>query len=221
MNLSRAALIVVDMQNDFCHPDGYYARKGFAVTRAREIIPTLRRMVGAAREANRPIVFTRMVHDPLVPDVMSRHRILPPGWRATERRLVPGTWGAEIVEELSPREGERIFDKCDYSGFVGTGLGSYLRRRGVDTVVITGTVDYACVLHTAFDAFCRDFDVVLPHECVSGWDPELGDAARRIVELLLGRVVSCEEALAALQLGARSSNRGSIDAASDRSAPGV
>ncbi|HZU16898.1 MAG TPA: isochorismatase family cysteine hydrolase [Candidatus Dormibacteraeota bacterium] len=203
MNLSRAALVVVDMQNDFCHPDGYYARKGFAAAHVAEIIPMLRRMVTTAREANRPVVFTRMVHDPLVPDVMSRHRLLPPGWRATDRRLAPGTWGAEIVEGLRPQEGERVFDKCDYSGFFGTGLEGYLRRRGVDTVVITGAVDYACVLHTAFDAFCRDFDVVLPHACAAGWDPELSEAARRIIELLLGRVVSCEEVLAALELGAR------------------
>jgi ureidoacrylate peracid hydrolase len=195
----RTALLVVDMQNDFCSTDGYYAGVGFAVEPVRAIIPRLQRLVSALRAAGATMVFTRLVHDPAVPDVMERHAILPPGWRATERRLVPGTWGAEIVDELRPEPGDRVVDKSGYSAFADTGLATFLRRRGVRTVVLAGTVDYACVLHTAFDAFELDFGVLVARASTSGWDPELGPSARRIVELLLGRVVDEDALLAALR----------------------
>lgn len=198
----RTALLVVDMQNDFCSADGYYAGVGFATEPVRAIIPRLQRLVSAMRAAGAAIVFTRLVHDPAIPDVMERHAVLPPGWRAAERRLVPGTRGAAIVDELSPQPTDLVVDKSGYSAFADTGLAVYLRRRGVRTVVLSGTVDYACILHTAFDAFELDFDVLLAGESTSGWDPELGPASRRILELLLGRVVDDAGLLAALRSGA-------------------
>lgn len=194
----QTALLVVDMQNDFCSADGYYAGVGFSMEPIRAIIPRLQRLVSAMRDAGATIVFTRLVHDPALPDVTERHAVLPPGWRATERRLVPGTRGAEIVDELRPAPGDVVVDKSGYSAFADTGLAVYLRRRGVQTVVLSGTVDYACVLHTAFDAFELDFDVLLAGDSTTGWDPALGPAARRILELLLGRVVDDVALLAAL-----------------------
>jgi nicotinamidase-related amidase len=194
----QTALVVVDMQNDFCSDHGYYAGTGFDTSQVRSVVQRLSRVIAAIRESGATVVYTRLVHDPAVPDVMDRHAILPPGWRATERRLVPGTWGSEIVDELRPAPGEAIVDKSGYSAFADTGLASSLRRRGVRTVVLCGTIDYACVLHTAFDAFELDFDVLLARECTSGWDVELGAAARRIVELLLGRLIDDAALLAAL-----------------------
>ncbi len=192
------ALVVVDMQNDFCRPDGYYGSIGFATAPLRAIVPRLQRLVTTMRDAGATIVFTRLVHDPDVPDVNQRHTIMPPGWRATERRLVPGTPGAEIIEELRPTPGDAVVEKSGYSAFADTPLSAYLRRRGVRTVVLSGAIDYACVLHTAFDAFELDLDVLLVDECTAGWDQPLGVAARRVVELLLGRVVEDAAVLAAV-----------------------
>ena len=73
-----------------------------------------------------------------------------------------------------------------------------LRREGIDTVVIAGTVTYACVLHTAFDAYVRDFDVVVASDGVASWVPELQKPAQRIVELLLGSVQPVDEIVASL-----------------------
>lgn len=195
IRLSETALLVVDMQNDFCDERGYYGRKGLPIEPVRAALPALASLLVAVRVRQGAVVFTRMVHDQRVADVMRRHRLLPPGWIADEPRLMPGTWGAEIVDELRPLEGEVVFDKADYSAFYQTGLEAHLRRRGVRTLLLSGAIDYACVLHTAFDAFCRDFDVLIARECVSGWYPELGEAALRMVELLLGRVVSLQEVL--------------------------
>jgi len=195
---TRAAVLVVDMQNDFCDEQGYYGRKGLPIPPVRAAIPVLARLLSRARERVVPVIFTRLVHDPAVADVMERHSVLPSKWVAQEPRLVPGSWGVEIVEELRPMDSEAVFDKSDYSAFFGTGLEAYLRRSGVRTLLLTGTTDYACVLHTAFDAFCRDFDVVIPRECVSGWYPDLGEAALRMVELLLGCVLPAEQVIAEL-----------------------
>lgn len=195
IDVSRTALLVVDMQNDFCDERGYYGRRGLPIPPVRTAIAGLARLLAAVRERRGTVLFTRLVHDPRVADVMQRHRLLPSGWVADGPRLVPGTWGAEIIAELRPLESEVVFEKGDYSAFYQTGLEAHLRRSGVRTLLLTGTTDYACVLHTAFDAFCRDFDLVVPRECVSGWYPDLGRAALRMVELLLGRVVPLEEVL--------------------------
>jgi len=200
---ATTALVVVDMQNDFCRPDGYFATAGFATEPLRAIVPRLRQLVSAMRDCGASTVFTRLVHDPRVPDVHERHALPPIGWRITERRLVSGTFGAEIVDELRPQAGEMVVDKSGYSAFAGTPLASYLRRRSVKTVALAGTVDYACVLHTAFDAFELDLDVLLVDDCTAGWDPSLGRTARQIVELLLGRVLPSSAVLDAFGISSR------------------
>ncbi len=198
LSLHTTALLVVDMQNDFCHPHGYYARVGRPVDRLRLAIEPLSRLLAAARAAGLLIVFTRLVHDSRIPDVGERHHIMPEAWVARDYRLGPGSWGAEIVEELTPQPNEFVIDKADYSSFYGTELEQILRRRGIRTLIITGTVAYACVLHTAFDAFVRDFDVIVAKEAVSSWFDDLQTATFRIIELLLGRVLTCDEILALL-----------------------
>ncbi len=195
IDLAETALVVVDMQNDFCDERGYYGSKGLPIQPVRTALPALARLLATVRARRGTVIFTRMVHDPRVADVMRRHRLLPAGWVADEPRLVPGTWGAEIVDELRPLDDEVVFNKADYSAFYQTGLEAHLRRSGVRTLLLGGAIDHACVLHTAFDAFCRDFDVVIARECVSGWYPELGQAALRMVELLLGRVVPLHDVI--------------------------
>lgn len=187
------ALLVVDMQNDFCHADGYYARVGRPAERINAATEPIARLLAVARDAGLTIGFTRLVYDPSLPDISERHRVMPGAWAARDRRLAPGSWGSQIVDELQPQPGEFVIDKADYSSFYGTDLEQILRRRGIRTLIITGTVTYACVLHTAFDAFVRDFDVIVAREAVSSWFDDLQAATFRIVELLLGRVLSCDE----------------------------
>lgn len=195
------ALLVVDMQNDFCHPDGFYHGIGRASEPIRRAIPPIRALLEAARRAGLVVAFTRLVYDPSQPDMPERRRIAPGAWAARGRRLPPGSWGADVVDELAPRPGEYVVDKADYSAFYGTNLEAVLRRRGIRSLILVGTVTYACVLHTAFDAFARDFDVVVAAEGVSCWFDELQEPTLRIVELLLGRVAPVAAVLAAIESG--------------------
>jgi ureidoacrylate peracid hydrolase len=195
----RTAVVVVDMQNDFCRDQGFYSRVGRDGAQLAVAIRPIQRLLDAARAAGMTVVYTRLVYDLSLPDLIGRHRLVPAAWAARERRLAPGTWGAAIVDELEPRRGELVIDKSDYSAFYGTNLEQVLRRRGVQAVILAGTTTHACVLHTAFDAFVRDFDVVVAAEAVSCWFDDLHDASLRIVELLLGHVVPLDGLVALIE----------------------
>lgn len=189
----RTALVVVDMQNDFCDPGGFYAAAGRDITALRAVIPPARRLLDRARGAGMPVVFTRLLPDPERGPMQARHRLVPRRWTARGARLEPGTWGAQIVGELAPHPAELVVDKAGYSAFEGTSLERSLRERGVDTLLLAGVVGYACVLATGFGAFDRDFDVVLVTDAVGSWEVGPGEAAHSIVDLLLGHAVGSDQ----------------------------
>jgi nicotinamidase-related amidase len=188
-----AALIVVDMQNDFCSPSGYYAEAGRDVSALAAAVAPVAALLDKARRAGLLVVFTRLVHDRERGAMEDRHVLRPKRWTASGERLKPDTWGADVVDALRPRPGEVVVDKAGYSAFDETGLEALLRERGIRTLVLAGVVTYACVLATGFSAFDRGFDVVLASEAAGSWNKELGTATESIVDLLLGHTVSIEE----------------------------
>ncbi len=189
VHAAHAALVVVDMQNDFCHADGYYARLGRDVSGLAAAVAPTAALLARARASGMTVAYTRLVHDPARGAMEQRHRIRPLRWSASGDRLLPGSWGSAVVEALSPRHDEIVVDKHGYSAFEGTGLDAALRARNVDTLVFAGVVTYACVLATAFAAFDRGFDVLLARDAVGTWVGSLGEATHDIVEFLLGRSV--------------------------------
>ncbi len=183
------ALIVVDLQNDFCSPGGYYAGTGQNVAALAAAVEPASRLLHRAREAGMPVVFTRIVRHPSTGPTENRHRLLPRRWFSQGKRLVPGTWGADLVGGLQPRPDELVLDKNGYSAFHGTELEAHLHACGVRTLVLCGVLTYACVLATAFAAFDRGFDVVLATDATGSWVEGLGPASFEIVDLLLGHAV--------------------------------
>ena len=190
---ARSALVVVDMQNDFCDPTGYYARAGRDVSALRATIDPVRRLRDRASAAGLPVVFTRLLHDADRGPMEQRHRLVPRRWTAQGSRLEPGSWGAEIVAGLAPRTDEQVIDKAGYSAFDGTSLERWLRDRDITTLLLAGVVGYACVLATGFAAFDRDFDVVVVSDAVGNWEPGLGESALSIVDLLLGHALATDQ----------------------------
>jgi nicotinamidase-related amidase len=189
----RCAVVVVDMQNDFCHLDGYYAGSGRDVIALQSVVDPIRRLLEQARAAGMPVVFTRLLHDQARGAMQDRHRLVPRRWTARGRRLQPGSWGAQVIDDLAPRPGDLVVDKSGYSAFDRTGLEEWLRQHRITTLLITGVVGYACVLATGFAAFDRDFDVVLVRDAVASWDTGLGRATESIVDLLLGHAVRSDQ----------------------------
>lgn len=200
------SLLVIDMQNDFCHPDGAYAKAknhlstiGLNPELIGQIIPNVAEILRAARQMGLYVVHTKIERDPTMDKVDRIHNILPntPAIVASNitlvQPIVPNSWGADFVDELKPLPSEYVLTKRAFSAFYMTDLEMRLRRKGIKTVVITGTVLYACVLHTAFDAYVRDLDVIVVEDAVSTWAQELKQSTFRIVNLLLGTVRTTNE----------------------------
>ncbi|MBV8911831.1 MAG: cysteine hydrolase [Acetobacteraceae bacterium] len=189
---AESALVIVDMQNDFCMPGGYYARQGRDISGLHAAITPTAALLARARGSGMHVAFTRLVYDPARGAMEERHRIRPLRWSASGGRLLPGTWGSAVVDALAPLPTEIVIDKHGYSAFDETGLEQQLKARGVRTLVFAGVVTYACVLASAFAAFDRGFDVLIARESVGTWVDRLGEATHDIVEFLLGRSLVSE-----------------------------
>src|SRR4051812_5695451 len=95
---AESALLIVDMQNDFCMPDGYYGKLGRDIAGLHGAIAPTAALLARARVSGMHVAFTRLVYDPARGAMEQRHRILPLRWTATGDRLLPGTWGSEVVD---------------------------------------------------------------------------------------------------------------------------
>jgi ureidoacrylate peracid hydrolase len=158
-----SALIIVDMQNGFLRPDGFFAKGGLDWRRCAAAIEPTTRAVAAARAARIPIVYTRYT---LKADYSDAG--LLSDWRPRLKAagaMVRDTRDWEICEELAPEPEDIIVDKTRYSAFFGTDLADTLRARGVTLVVITGVTTNMCVESTVRDAFTLDFKVVVLEDC--------------------------------------------------------
>jgi len=165
---SETALIVVDMQNDFVHPEG-----ALFVPDAPKTVPAIRELLERARAAGARVVFTQ-----------DWHAEDDPEFALWPRHAVAGSWGAEVVGELEPLPQETRIHKLRYDAFYGTPLEHLLRVWGVRRVVVVGTVANICVLHTAGSAALRWFEVVLPADATSALTPFDHAAALRQVSFL-------------------------------------
>ncbi len=147
----ETALLIVDMQNDFVRENG-----ALFVPSAPATIKPIQELLFRARETGTKIVFTQDWHSSDDPEF----RIWP-------SHAVAGSWGAEIISELAPREDELVVRKTAYDPFFKTELEEMLRGWSVKNLVIVGTVANICVLHAAGSAALRGWKVVVPRDCVS------------------------------------------------------
>jgi nicotinamidase-related amidase len=186
MNLDPddTALVVVDMQNGFCHPDGSLYAPG-----SEEAIEPCVQLAERVRDAGANVVFTRDVHPPEQFDDAHYYD----EFERWGEHVVAGSWEAELVEELSPRDEELIVEKHTYDAFYRTQLHGWLAARGVDDLVICGTLANVCVLHTAGSAGLRDYRPVLVEDAVGCIEDEHREYALEHAGWLFGEVVKRDE----------------------------
>ena len=154
---SRTAVVVVDMQNGFCHPDGsLYAEPSAAA------IDPVRRLVEYAGDAGARVVYTRDVHPP---EQFEDAHYYDEFDRWGEH-VVEGSWDAELVEDLPTDDADHIVEKHTYDAFHDTELEGWLDARGVDDLLICGTLANVCVLHTAGSAGLRDYRPVVVEDAL-------------------------------------------------------
>jgi ureidoacrylate peracid hydrolase len=156
----RAALLVIDMQNDFCAVGGFLQReRGYNVGFARPIADNVAIAVAAARDAEMLVVWIRSIYD-------FRYLAAPHiAKRVQEGCCLEGTWGAEFFL-LQPSPDETIVSKHHYSAFAGTPLDGILRKRNIQTLVITGVATNVCVDSTLRDGFFLGYYIVVLEDCV-------------------------------------------------------
>jgi ureidoacrylate peracid hydrolase len=199
----EVGLLVIDMQNGFCHPEGARA-KAFgvdAIAMPRASIPNVVGMMRLCRSAGVRITLTRQVH---YPDDQARKRRRIPSH--LDRRGVKlelcwrGTWDSELIDEIKNevRPEDDVIIKHRASAFYNTPLESELRIKGIQVLIITGTTTSFCIDSTIRDAYMRDYDVLVPAECVSDTDQSAHDAVLASVDRFHGLVTSTADIARAL-----------------------
>jgi creatinine amidohydrolase/Fe(II)-dependent formamide hydrolase-like protein/nicotinamidase-related amidase len=187
MDFARTALLVVDMQNDFCTPGGWLASIGVDTSVLVPAANTLATLVPALRRAQVPVIWLNWGNRPdqanLPPGVA--HVYDPEGKGVGIASALPngsqvltvGSWGAATVGALSVEPGDIHVDKYRMSGFWDTPLDSILRNLRVDTLLMTGVNTDQCVLATLIDAACLGYDVVLVTDACATTSPDYCRAA--------------------------------------------
>lgn len=168
----HSALIVVDVQNDFCSPGGVSDRIGQDLSRMPAMIASLTNLL---KEARRLGLFRVFIQNTVLPDGQSdsgawMHRNLTKGMKRNPEEgnfCIEGTWGHAVVDELQPLPGELRVRKHRSSAFFQTNLDLILRNNGIKTCIVTGVVTEGCVDSTVRDALFHDYYAVVPRECVA------------------------------------------------------
>ncbi|WP_276355862.1 cysteine hydrolase family protein [Cohnella caldifontis] len=183
-----AALVVIDMQNDFCSPGGFGERLGNNIKPARRIVPVIERVLAAARAAGLQVVHTREGHLPDLSDCppakLERSRrqgagIGDPG--PMGRILIRGEPGHAILDELAPIPGETVVDKPGKGAFYRTRLESLLTERGIGSLILCGVTTHVCVHTTLREANDRGFRCLVLEDACAAFDPADHEAAIRMV----------------------------------------
>lgn len=172
----HTALVIVDVQNDFCHPDGIKNKCGLDdmsdLTAMEQMREPLYRLLQAARAANAFRVHIKAIYDPIYLSPSFAEKMVETGIYG--KICQSGTWGSEFWEPISLQPGPREIEVIKHrnSAFVGTKLLQLLRSNSIQTVVVTGVVTSGCVDSTARDAFFNDFYVFIPKDGTADYTEE-------------------------------------------------
>ena len=205
---AESAVIVVDMQNSYLHAEGAFARlwpqtdtpPEYDPQRMRRAIPGCRRLIDAAHREEIPVVYLRYVYRP---DYRDGGILIREVWPALKdaNYVAAGTWEAEMVDELTPAEGDFVVEKSRYSGFYATRLETVLRSLGAKTLYMCGVGTRHCVESTARDAHMRDYRVFIVADATADVGEDMEQSVFASFSIGFGWVASIDEVVASWQAG--------------------
>ena len=192
----RTALLVVDVQNDFCHEDGVCAQAGgYPVDKTHPAVVRVTELLGAARTSGVPVLHARLRVDWEQEDRIWLDRLL----RLHQPELCsPGSFGEAPYAGAEEQPGEPVIYKRRFSAFWGTGLSDRLRAMGVRRLIVCGVATNICVQASACDAFMDGFEVVFVSDASAAYSDEGHDAALELIDLAYGDVLATDAVVSAL-----------------------
>lgn len=199
--IDKSALVIVDMQNDFVHPDGGFAHLAREHPDAKidmpfliGTIPHVKRLADAFRTAGRPVVYVAHVLKSDYSDAAF------PYWRATKGStsanrtfIVEGSWGARIVDELKPEDGDHLVIKKGFGGFSNTSLDTILRNMGVNTCVVAGVTTCVCVSTTIRGGVEYNYRMIIVRDAVAEVDRDTHEAELKTMARIFADVKSTDD----------------------------
>ena len=189
---TKKALVVVDVQNEFCHPDGVFGRKGCDLSPIEGMMTALDRLTGSARDLKIPIVYIQNIEDENTDSFAWRMRPDTKEDSANEGVCRRGTWGTELFG-YKPGDNDIHIQKNRFSAFLNTPLDSILKAHGIETLIFTGVATNICVESTARHASILDYHVILAPDACATWYEDLQEATCKNIRLWFGKVAGSEE----------------------------
>jgi ureidoacrylate peracid hydrolase len=185
-----AALIVVDVQNDFVSPEGSAGKRGDDVGAAMAMIPNLTGLIDQARRVGLTIIYIRTTHSDWTDTASWVYRTSQKSGLSTCRE---GSWGAEFYDGIAPLPTERVVIKHRYSAFINTDLNTVLKARGVQSVLVCGVATNVCVETTARDGYMYDYYVTMIDDCSAAYDAKLHMSTLENIRRHFGLVASSNQ----------------------------
>jgi nicotinamidase-related amidase len=189
--VQQTALIVVDMQNGFCRPDGSMARIAGDIQMLINAVAPCVALVDLCRQTDMPIIFTRFVFKSDYSDGGTMLKLLPV--LQQEQAIAEGSWDADFLDELMPQENDHAINKNRPSAFYNTNLDHLLRRLDINNVMVCGVTTNCCVEATVRDASQRDFNTYVVSDATGELERARHDAALKTMGFLFATVVTVDD----------------------------
>lgn len=194
--MQQTALLIVDVQQDFCGADGLMGQIGMDLSTVDGAVDRIEQLAGAAREHGVPVIFIRLLTAPETDSPAMLALYARQGLDADSAAVCRrGTPGANYYR-ICPEAGDLVVDKQRYSAFIGTNLELVLRSSGITSLVVTGVTTECCVDSTVRDGFMLDYETFVVADACAAYEQDMHDASLKMMAINFASIVSTDEVIA-------------------------